>query len=142
MKNTTQIIFLMILGISSIFVMKSSLAGPMSADRGWDDLPKAMADVNADGKPDFCRFVGNKPKIFLSCHLATNDGFDPNNQFGFNSGVGIDTGYADMPRLIRDVNGDGRADFCRWVGNAPNIYESCLLAGQTGFTRTEYRLDR
>jgi FG-GAP-like repeat len=142
MKNKSQKIFLIILGISSIFVMKSSLAAPMGADRGWSDLPKWMVDVNADGKPDFCRFVGNQPKVFLSCHLATNDGFDPNNQFTFNSGVGIDKGYNDMPRSMRDVNGDGRADFCRWVGNAPNIYESCLLAGQTGFTKTEYRLDR
>ncbi|WP_408974779.1 hypothetical protein [Planktothrix sp.] len=142
MKNTTQIIFLMILGISSIFMMKSSLAAPMGPDKGWDNLPKWMVDVNADGKPDFCRFVGNQPKIFLSCHLATNDGFDATNQFGFNSGVGIDKGYEDMPRSMRDVNGDRRADFCRWVGNAPNIYESCLLAGQRGFPGTEFRLNR
>jgi hypothetical protein len=141
MKNTTQIIFLMILGISSIFMMKSSLAAPLGSDRGYTDLPNWMADVNGDGKPDFCRFVGNEGKIFLSCQLATNDGFHPN-QFTFNTIAGVDKGYGDMPRWMEDVNGDGRADFCRWVGNAPNIYESCLLAGQRGFPGTEFRLNR
>ena len=141
MKNKSQKIFLIILGISSIFVMKSSLAAPLGSDRGYVELPNWMADVNADGKPDFCRFVGNEGKVFLSCQLGTNDGFHPN-QYTFNTIAGVDKGYNDMPRWMEDVNKDGRADFCRWVGNAPNIYESCLLAGQRGFTGTEFRLNQ
>lgn len=119
--------------------MKSSLAGPIGPDMGYQTLPNWMVDVNGDRKPDFCRFVGSNPNIWLSCQLATNDGFDTN-QFTFNSRPGFDRGYDTMPRSMQDVNDDGRADFCRWVGDFPNIYESCLLAGQRGF-RGEYNLN-
>lgn len=141
MKNQNKMLFLIILGIGLIGMIKPSLGAPMGPDMGYQNLPKWMVDVNADGKPDFCRFVGNEGKIFLSCQLATNDGFD-SNQYTFNSVAGVDMGYGDMPRAMKDVNGDGRADFCRWIGNKGNIYESCQLAGNTGFTRREYPLNK
>jgi hypothetical protein len=100
-------------------------------DQGYASLPRLMADVNGDGRADFCRFVGNDPDIFLSCALATPTGFD--DQHPFDSVKRIDQGYAWLPRVLADVNGDGRADFCRFVGNDPDIFLSCALATPTGF---------
>ena len=106
-------------------------------DQGYSTLPRFLADVNADGRADYCRFVGYAPNIFLSCDLATTTGFDPN-QYSFNSIKGIDQGYSTLPRFLADVNGDGRADYCRFVGDAPNIFLSCDLATATGFDSNQY----
>jgi hypothetical protein len=55
-----------------------------------------MADVNADGRADYCRFVGNDPDTFLSCALAKAD-----NTFGnwdVNGFPGnFDPGYPERP---------------------------------------------
>ncbi|MGB9365361.1 MAG: M12 family metallo-peptidase, partial [Xanthobacteraceae bacterium] len=108
-------------------------SGPWSQgglDPGYADSPRFLVDVNADGKPDYCRFVGNAPNIFLSCALQTSDIFG---QYDVNSQPGFDAGYANMPRFMADVNGDGKADYCRFVGNAPNISLSCALSTGTTF---------
>jgi hypothetical protein len=112
-------------------------------DRGYDNMPRFMVDADGDGRADFCRFVGNAPDIFLSCALSTikNDGKVPstttpgfdadlNSQKGF---AGLDPGYDNMPRFMADVNGDGRADYCRFVGNDPNIFLSCAISTTAGF---------
>ena len=106
-------------------------------DQGYVFLPRLLGDVNGDGRADYCRFVGNPPNVFLSCDLATATGFDPN-QYTFNSIPGIDQGYPTLPRLLRDVNGDRRADYCRFVGDVPNIFLSCNLAGPSGFETNQY----
>jgi hypothetical protein len=36
-----------------------------------------------------------------------------------------DPGYAAFPSYLVDINNDGRADACRYVGDAPNIFLSC-----------------
>lgn len=99
-----------------------------SIDRGYETF-RGMADVNGDGRADYCRFVGNAPNIFLSCALASASGFG---NYDFNSAPGFDAGYGTF-RGLADVNGDGRADYCRFVGNAPDIFLSCALATATGF---------
>ena len=104
----------------------------LQIDKGYNDLPRYFADVNSDGRADFCRFVGNSPQIFLSCNLATTSGFGTN-QYAFNSVSGIDPGYAHLPRTLIDKNNDRRADFCRFVGNKPNIFLRCNLASTSGF---------
>ncbi|MEM7588358.1 MAG: M12 family metallo-peptidase, partial [Acidobacteriota bacterium] len=102
-------------------------------DQGYGHMPRLMADVNADGRADYCRFVGDAPNIFFSCATAKADGtfgqYDINSAQGF---AGIDPGRADMPRLLADVNADGRADYCRFVGDAPYNFLSCALATATG----------
>jgi hypothetical protein len=60
-------------------------------DQGYPNLPRQLADVNGDGRADYCRFVGDAPNIFLSCNLATANGFDTH-QYTFNSIAGIDPG--------------------------------------------------
>jgi len=103
----------------------------------WAKFGERFADVNGDGRADYCRFVGNSPNIALSCNLATVNGFD-SNQYTFNSINGIDPGYSSLPRTLADVSGDGRADYCRFVGNSPNIALSCNLARATGFDSNQY----
>ncbi len=99
-------------------------------DPGYADF-RANADVNGDGRPDYCRFVGLRPNTFLSCQLACpSSGYGI--PYGFNSIVGIDWGYAGT-REMKDVNGDGRADFCRTVGDALTRHVACDLAERTGF---------
>ena len=103
-------------------------------DPGYDNKPRFMADVNGDGRADFCRFVGNQPNIFVSCALGKASGFG---NLDFRGPPGMDLGYDSMPRFLVDVDGDGRADFCRFVGNQPNIFLSCVLATATGFGNVE-----
>lgn len=102
-------------------------------DRGYDDRPQYMADVNDDGQADYCRIVGDAPSQFLSCDLATSSGFD-SNQYTFNSMMGLDVGYTNLPTALTDVNGDGRADYCRVVGDPGSSFISCNLAEPTGFS--------
>ncbi len=43
-----------------------------------------------------------------------------------------DLGYSDRPRGWYDAQCQGADnDYCRWVGDAPNIFWSCALAGAT-----------
>src|SRR6185295_13296131 len=112
--------------------------GKSGLDPGYPDMPRLMADVNGDGKADYCRFVGIEPNIFLSCALSTGTGFG---NYDVNSGQGksgLDPGYPDMPRLMADVNGDGKADYCRFVGITPNIFLSCALSTGTGFGQYDF----
>jgi hypothetical protein len=74
------------------------------ADRTW-------ADVNGDNKSDFCRRVGSSAEPRVACTLSTGTGF----------GTTILSPPADWgqpgSRTFTDVNGDGKADFCRIRGN-------------------------
>src|SRR5262245_12930067 len=89
-----------------------------------------MADVNADGPSATRRLAGNAPDIFLSCALAKADNtfgnYDVNGKPGFPGN--FDPGYSDRPHFMADVNADGRADYCRFVGNDPYTFLSCALA--------------
>jgi hypothetical protein len=122
--------------ITSSLTSKPLLAQTLlpGTDLGYTNLPKAFVDANGDGHVDYCRFVGDAPTIFIACMLGTPNGFDYATQnTAFLSVRGIDQGYADRPRGFRDVNGDGKADYCRFVGDSPNIYEACNLSASTGF---------
>lgn len=123
-----------------------AFAAQPGPDMGYGNLPKFYVDVNGDGARDFCRFVGNHPDIILSCQLGISPSGYSSEQYGFNSQSGLDLGYGDRPRSMKDVNGDKRKDFCRYIGNFGDstnpVRESCVLAGQNGFTNREYRLDR
>jgi uncharacterized protein YdcH (DUF465 family) len=108
-------------------------------DIGYDNRHRFMADVNGDGRADFGRFVGggNGTPISLSFNLAGENGFT--NQI-YQLTPGTDIGYDDLPRFMEDVNGDGRADFGRFVGggNGTPIYLSFVLAGENGFSSNQY----
>jgi pimeloyl-ACP methyl ester carboxylesterase len=113
---------------------------PPGSDQGYGNLPRAFVDVNGDGRADYCRFVGDTPNIFIACILRTSDG-SWGGQYDYKSIIGIDQGYSDRPRGFKDANGDGRADYCRFVGNAPKIFESCNLSTPSGFDSNQYTLN-
>jgi hypothetical protein len=106
-------------------------------DGGYRDLPRAFVDVNGDKKADFCRFVRSEASTLLACNLAETNGFGAN-QYQYQSIPGIDLGYSDAPRSFADVNGDGKADFCRVVGDASRLL-ACNLAGINGFGANQYQ---
>ena len=111
-------------------------SGP-GIDTGYPDQPRGFADVNADGRADYCRFVGSPTNMSLSCMLAlATGGFG--SQYAFTSATGIDKGYPDQPRGFADVNADGRADYCRFVGSPTNMSLSCMLALATGGFGSQY----
>jgi hypothetical protein len=114
---------------------------PSGIDPGADNFPRALVDVTGDGRADFCRFVGNPPNMFISCLLKLPNGqFDvANPNHVYTSINGVDPGYADRRRGFRDVNGDGRADYCRFVGNSPDIHEACHLGTTSeGFNANQF----
>jgi Phosphoinositide phospholipase C, Ca2+-dependent len=92
---------------------------------------RVYADVNGDFAADYCRFVGNPPDVFLSCQLGCPISHNYGYPYGFNSIQGIDQGSS--PQLMRDINNDGTADFCRMLGPAGSQYVSCNLATVGGF---------
>jgi hypothetical protein len=104
-------------------------------DEGLPDF-RQLADANGDGVLDYCRFVGNAPDVFLSCQLGTSDGVFSKEPYGFNSIKGLDLGFP--PRAMLDVNGDKRADFCRYVGDPQLPHLSCVLAESGGFSTKQY----
>jgi hypothetical protein len=52
--------------------------------------------------------------------------------------TGVDPGYQNLPRVLVDVNGDWQADYCRFVGESPNIFLSCNLATGSGLSSSQY----
>jgi hypothetical protein len=110
---------------SILFSISSSVA--LAFDSGYDSSPRGM--VNIFGTNRYCRFVGDPPKIFLSCAREFNN---DNDQYFFNSGPGIDRGYDNLPRGFRTFP-NGQVGYCRFVDNPPRIREKCLMATQTGF---------
>jgi hypothetical protein len=80
---------------------------------GWqvNRHPRMVADVNGDGKADIVGFGDQGVHVALSTSSGTNVSFGPM-QFWFN-GFGILNGGWEVsrhPRMLADVNGDGKAD--------------------------------
>ncbi len=91
---------------------------------------RAWADVNADGRADYCRVVGTPQAGTTSvrCTLLTPAGFGGD----ITSGT-IDWGY-DWGRWWPDVNGDGRADYCRAAGDQTSQRIICNTSTGSGFS--------
>ncbi len=87
----------------------------------------AWVDFEGDGDRDFCRPIGasvTTAQVFCTlwpglAHTVTSSP--------------VDLGYG-TDRAWVDHNGDGRADYCRRVGDAPNNTRvSCTISNGTGF---------
>ncbi|MBV7337829.1 VCBS repeat-containing protein [Chloroflexi bacterium TSY] len=130
-QNSTFRLSCLLAGVSGF---SGTFESAQQIDEGFDDRPREFADVNGDGRADYCRFIGNQNSTFrLSCLLAGVSGFSGT----FESAQQIDEGFDDRPREFADVNGDGRADYCRFIGNQNSTFRlSCLLAGVSGFSGT------
>lgn len=105
-------------------------------DPGYADRPRFLADVNKDGFKDYCRATGDASRIHLSCLLGGQYGFGENS-YEFRSPGNTDFGYAGTS-WMQDVNGDGRMDYCRQVGDEPNSFYAAILAEANGFAREQY----
>ncbi|GAA1806491.1 hypothetical protein GCM10009682_30510 [Luedemannella flava] len=96
----------------------------VSIDPGYDS-GRAWIDYNADGRADFCRVVG-LGSYQLACLRSTGSGFETTSV----TSATLDPGY-DAGRAWTDINGDGRADYCRIV-NSSNKYAQCTPANSAG----------
>ncbi|XP_071794498.1 uncharacterized protein [Asterias amurensis] len=101
-------------------------------DLGLPSLFRGWVDVQGQGAAnDYCRVVSISTQPFLSCALA---GMQGDGEYNYNStGAWFDAGHMDT-WYMRDVNQDGRDDYCRCVGCVPETYISCLLADDGGFS--------
>jgi hypothetical protein len=101
-------------------VIKSS-----NLDLGYPE-GRAFADFDGDGKQDFCRVIGNGyPKSYATCTLSEGRAFGATL-----SSPSLDWGYPDT-RQWRDANSDGKADFCRAIGNYREILACTFSQGRT-----------
>lgn len=95
------------------------------------------ADVNGDGLLDHCRsfLPSARPKERqdesngIVCQLSSLAG-----DFRTIRLAGLDSGYP-WTRVWVDINGDGKADFCRTVGNPGAEFGRCTLSTGSGFDR-------
>ena len=112
----------------------SGFGATYTSDRiNWgDSLGRAWTDFNGDGRADYCRVVGSAASKRIGCLLSSGD------RFGLDVTSGsLDWGYG-TGRVWVDVTADGRADFCRRVGNdiAGQRYISCTVSSGTTFGTT------
>ncbi|MCP4495033.1 MAG: hypothetical protein GY820_48185, partial [Gammaproteobacteria bacterium] len=94
---------------------------------GWrvDKHPRMLADVNGDGLADVVGFADNGVLVSLS----TGTSFQNSGIWMGNYGNDAGWSYANHPRMLRDVNGDGLADIVGFGG--AGVYVS--LSTGTGF---------
>ena len=100
-------------------------------DMGWHD-GRAWVDHNGDGRDDYCRAVGSNQ---LACTVSVAPS-DPRATYfqGFGQtyySAPLDHGWTDS-RTWRDVNVDGKADYCTAVG-WPNSQLTCTISNGEGF---------
>ncbi|KAL8558792.1 hypothetical protein ACOMHN_046375 [Nucella lapillus] len=87
------------------------------------------ADVQVTGAAnDYCRVIGRGKRRFLSCALAGTRGQDHH----YVSRLGFDSGFPGT-WFMRDVDSDGRDDYCRCTGAESSSRVVCMKAGEKGF---------
>lgn len=90
--------------------------------QGW-------ADVQGTGAAnDYCRVIGKGKRRFLACALAGTRG----QGHQYVSKLGFDSGH-NATWFMRDVDNDGRDDYCRCVGETSVSRVVCMKAGEKGF---------
>ncbi len=126
--------------------IESYISAAQITDSGYGNWMQAYADVNGDHVLDYCRIVGNLGSQFLACQLGmfneSKNGSPTRwqlNPYAFRTPVGVvvDPGYSGTG-YMKDVNGDGLADFCRTVGNPGSEFVGCILAWEQGFNSEQY----
>ncbi|RUS74908.1 hypothetical protein EGW08_017324 [Elysia chlorotica] len=99
------------------------------ADLGDPQLFQGWVDVQGTGAAnDYCRVVGKAKRKFLSCQLAGRAAQIHHyvSKLGFTPGL-------PGTWFMRDMDADGRDDYCRCVGNLDKSQVTCMKAGERGF---------
>ncbi|MGE0326110.1 MAG: hypothetical protein AB7K71_01485 [Polyangiaceae bacterium] len=92
-------------------------------------FPYGYYDVSGRGaKNDFCQVV--RSTRTLQCDTGSST---------FQSIANLDLGYNRTGRM-EDANGDGKEDFCRCVGDSPNISYACLISNGNSFASDQFGL--
>ncbi|XP_059170256.1 uncharacterized protein LOC131951867 [Physella acuta] len=99
------------------------------ADLGDPNMFQGWADVQGSGAAnDYCRVVGKGRRVFLSCNLAGSTGQGHH----YVSKLGFDAGHPGT-WFMRDMDGDGRDDYCRCLVSRGKSRVTCMRAGEKGF---------
>jgi len=124
------------------FVAPRSDIGPTQENLSFIRDPRYFndyADVSRIGaKYDFCRMLASADddtNLFFACALAGTDGL---NSISFRT-KGVKDGFKiSYDDYMRDVNGDGREDYCRIVKSPDSSWQPmCVTATDTGFDGKE-----
>ncbi|KAH9494382.1 hypothetical protein Btru_021744 [Bulinus truncatus] len=98
-------------------------------DLGDPGYFQGWADVQGTGAAnDYCRVVGKGKLRFMSCNLAGSSGQGHH----YVSKLGFEAGHPNT-WFMRDMDGDGRDDYCRCLISKVSSRITCMKAGQRGF---------
>ncbi|WP_052754523.1 BPSL0067 family protein [Calothrix sp. 336/3] len=127
-------------------ITSSPVGGGFTKARGgWtnnNDFPRMMADVNGDGRADIVGFGENQVFVSLSIGNGTFHAAIASSP-GFTKNRGGWTNNNDFPRMMADVNGDGRADIVGFsnsqvfvsLGNGNGTFQTAITSSP-GFTKS------
>jgi hypothetical protein len=122
----------------STFAAPRNDIGPDKEDPGYirdSRFFNSYADVTRIGASyDFCRMIApkaNPTNFFFSCALAATDGLDSAEFRTASMKEGFKSSHDDY---MRDINGDGRDDYCRILKWTDGSWQpQCLRSTDTGF---------
>jgi hypothetical protein len=120
-------------GLSCTLARGGRTVSTGNIDLGYPE-GRAWVDFDGDGKDDYCRLIGTGyPNSKAACLLSEGDRFGND----LISADHLDWGYPES-RQWRDANGDGKADFCRVIGNNRELMACTFSLGrvQPYFGRT------
>ncbi|RYD60805.1 MAG: hypothetical protein EOP58_15770, partial [Sphingomonadales bacterium] len=115
------------------------LFGSAQSAGGWtsyDQFPRHLADVNGDGRDDLVGFGNNGVTVALANSTGSWDAagrFQATTNFGASATAGGWSSNDRYPRVMGDVNGDGRMDIIGF-GNAGTYVALAQADGRFGET--------
>src|SRR5690606_8220030 len=114
---------------------------------GWrvDRHPRYMADVNGDGRADIVGFSNSGVQVATSTGSTFNAASYWSTAYGYNAGWRVNM----HPRMMADVNGDGRDDVVGFAAGGVYVSTSTgtafsapkLWVAQFGYTAGGWRVE-